>query len=92
MANSLNTLRIARFTAPLSDGTAGFRFRFAIKYNNKNLFTFAGLTRKRKPNNIRFGISLFSGCMSKFHMGRRSVYIERKANRQTKRKLCHFAG
>ena len=66
MANSLNTLRIARFTAPLSDGTAGFRFRF--------------------------GISLFSGCMSKFHMGRRSVYIERKANRQTKRKLCHFAG
>jgi len=92
MTNSLNKLYVARFTAPLSDGTDGFRFRFAIKYNDKNLFTFAGLTRKRKPNNIRFGISLFSGCMSKFHMGRRSVYIERKANRQTKRKLCHFAG
>ena len=70
-------------TKPLNDGTNGFRFNFA---------GLKGLTRKRKPNNIRFGISLFSGCMSKFHMGRRSVYIERKANRQTKRKLCHFAG
>ena len=91
MANSLNTLRIARFTAPLSDGTAGFRFRFAIKYNNKNLFTFAGLTRKRKVASRGFAIAR-KDCMTAIHIGKRTVYIERKPNRQTKRKLYHFAG
>ncbi len=73
-------------TKPLNDGTNGFRFNFAgIK----------GLTRKRKPNrkDSNRGYKIINGdCMTQLHLGRRSVYVERKPNRQTKRKLCHFAG
>ena len=69
-------------TKPLNDGTNGFRFNFAgIK----------GLTRKRKNLKRSFKIDS-SGCMTAVHLGKRSLYIERKPNRQTKRKLCHFAG
>ena len=69
-------------TKPLNDGTKGFRFNFAgIK----------GLTRKRKNLKRSFKIDS-SGCMAAIHLGKRSLYIERKPNRQTKRKLCHFAG
>ena len=69
-------------TKPLNDGTKGFRFNFAgIK----------GLTRKRKNLKRSFKIDS-SGCMTALHLGKRSLYIERKPNRKTDRKLCHFAG
>ena len=69
-------------TKPLNDGTNGFRFNFAgIK----------GLTRKRKVASRGFAITR-KDCMTAIHIGKRTVYIERKPNRQTKRKLCHFAG
>jgi len=69
-------------TKPLNDGTQGFRFNFAgIK----------GLTRKRKNLKRSFKIDR-KGCMTALHLGKRSVYIERKPNRKTDRKLCHFAG
>lgn len=68
-------------TKPLNDGTQGYRFNFAgIK----------GLTRKRKVLN-RIGLNT-DGCMTGFHLGKRSIYIERKPNRSTERKLHHFAG
>lgn len=68
-------------TKPLNDRTQGFRFNFAgVK----------GLTRKRKVLN-RIGITR-KDCMTGLHLGKRSVYIEHKSNRQTKRKLQHFAG
>ena len=73
-------------TKPLNDGTQGFRFNFAgIK----------GLTRKRKPNrkDSNRGYKIVKGeCTTQLHLGRRSVYVEHKPNRQTKRKLCHFEG
>ena len=69
-------------TKPLNDGTKGFRFNFAgIK----------GLTRKRKNLKRSFKIDS-SGCRTAIHLGKRSLYIERKPNRKTDRKLCHFAG
>ena len=69
-------------TKPLNDGTQGFRFNFAgVK----------GLTRKRKT--LSRGIKFSSqDCMKAFHLGKRSIYIERKPNRNTERKLRHFAG
>lgn len=68
-------------TKPLNDGTTGFRFNFAgVK----------GLTRKRKIAN-RIGFNT-DGCMTCLHFGKRSIYIERKPNRSTERKLHHFAG
>ena len=67
-------------TLPLNDRTQGFRFNFVgVK----------GLTRKRKVIN-RFGIT--RKCMTGFHLGKRSIYIERKPNRSTERKFHHFAG
>jgi hypothetical protein len=69
-------------TKPLNDGTNGFRFNFAgVK----------GLTRKRKIERRPFKIDT-KGCMLGLHLGKRSVYIERKANRDTQRRLRHFAG
>ena len=69
-------------TKPLNDGTNGFRFNFA---------GLKGLTRKRKAASRGFAITR-KDCMTAIHLGKRTVYIERKPNRQTKRKLCHFAG
>ena len=69
-------------TKPLNDGTNGFRFNFA---------GLKGLTRKRKVASHGFAITR-KDCMTAIHLGKRTVYIERKPNRQTKRKLCHFAG
>ena len=68
-------------TKPLNDNTKGFRFNFiGIK----------GLTRKRSTVN-RLGITK-GQCMTGYHLGKRSVYIERKPNRTSSRKLQHFAG
>lgn len=69
-------------TKPLNDGTNGFRFNFAgIK----------GLTRKRM--NLSRGWSVERGkCTTKIHLGKRTVYLERKPNRTSKRRIRHFAG
>ena len=68
-------------TKPLNDGTQGYRFNFAgVK----------GLTRKRKVIN-RIGITR-KDCMTGLHLGKRSIYIERKPNRSTERRFHHFAG
>lgn len=69
-------------TKPLNDGTKGFRFNFV---GNK------GLYRKRKNLKRNFKIDR-NGCMTAIHLGKRSLYVEHKSNRDTKRKLCHFAG
>jgi hypothetical protein len=69
-------------TKPLNDGTKGFRFNFAgVK----------GLTRKRKTLSRGFKVNT-TKCMTGVHFGKRTIYIERKLNRNTERKLCHFAG
>ena len=69
-------------TKPLNDGTTGFRFNF---------FGLKGLTRKR--NTISRGFAIERGkCTTKIHLGKRSVYLERKPNRTSKRRIRHFAG
>lgn len=68
-------------TKSLNDGTNGFRFNFAgIK----------GLTRKRVSIK-RWGISS-GACMTAYHLGKRSVYVETKANKPSGRRIRHFAG
>lgn len=69
-------------TKKLNDGTKGFRFNFAgIK----------GLTRKRKV--VSRGLRRELGdCMIAYHLGKRTVYFEHKRNRNTERRLQHFAG
>jgi hypothetical protein len=68
-------------TKPLNDNTQGFRFNFiGIK----------GLTRKRSTVN-RYGITR-GDCMNGYHLGKRSVYFEKKSNRVSTRQLRHFAG
>ena len=69
-------------TKPLNDGTTGFRFNF---------FGFKGLTRKRI--NLSRGFAIERGkCTTKIHLGKRSVYLEQKPNRTSKRRIRHFAG
>mgnify|MGYP006228630637 CR=1 FL=1 len=69
-------------TKPLNDGTKGFRFNFAgIK----------GLTRKRKTLGRGFKVTR-NDCMTAVHLGKRTVYVEHKPNRNTQRRLRHFAG
>ena len=68
-------------TKPLNDGTRGFRF---------NLVGFKGLTRKRQSKK-RYGVQRGS-CMTALHLGKRSVYLEQKPNRTSKRRIRHFAG
>ena len=65
-------------TKPLNDRTNGFRFNFL---GNK------GIYRKRSLIN-RYGKSQ-GDCMTGYHFGKRSLYVEQAA---PKRKLCHFAG
>jgi len=68
-------------TKSLNDGTRGFRFNFVgIK----------GLTRKR--NTIkRYGITR-GECMTAYHIGKRSIYIEQSSNKRVTRRVRHFAG
>ncbi len=69
-------------TKPTQDGCEGFRFNFVgIK----------GIYRKRSV--INRGWTIERGrCMTNIHLGKRSIYIERKPNRSSVRKLHHFAG
>jgi len=69
-------------TKPLNDGTTGFRFNF---------FGLKGLTRKRIILNRGFAIER-GKCTTKIHLGKRSVYLEQKPNRMSKRRIRHFAG
>jgi hypothetical protein len=66
-------------TKPLNDRTKGFRF---------NVLGLKGLTRKRKVKSLPWAIKN-DDCMTAIHMGKRSIYFERKV---TPRKLAHFAG
>ena len=65
-------------TKPLDDGTKGFRF---------NILGSKGIYRKRKIEK-RYGKTQ-GDCMTGYHFGKRSLYMEQAA---PKRKLCHFAG
>lgn len=67
-------------TKALNDRTKGFRF---------NVLGLKGLTRKRKYKSRGWGVQR-SECMTAFHMGKRTVYLER--DRSVARKLHHFAG
>jgi len=68
-------------TKSLNDGTRGFRFNFAgIK----------GLTRKRQSIK-RYGIQ-HGVCMTGYHFGKLSVYVEQSNNKRGSRKVRHFAG
>ena len=69
-------------TKPLNDGTTGFRFNF---------FGLKGLTRKRIKLSRGFAIER-GKCTTKIHLGKRSVYLEQKPNRTSKRRIRHFAG
>ena len=68
-------------TAPLNDDTKGFRFNFA---------GFKGLTRKRISKSRGWKIEA-GKCTNIIHLGKRTIYFEKKANRLTNRKLAHFA-
>ena len=70
-------------TKPLNDGTNGFRFNFAgIK----------GLARKRKPRSPkRYGVQQ-GACMTGYHFGKISVYVEQSKNKRNSRRVRHFAG
>lgn len=69
-------------TKGLKDDTNGFRF---------NVFGVKGLVRKRKFKHNGYKIAQ-GKCMKAIHMGRVTLYIETKQNRETKRLLRHFAG
>lgn len=69
-------------TKPLNDRTSGFRF---------NVLGTKGLTRKRKVVSRGYKIEV-GECMTAYHLGKRTVYIEHNENTVTKRILRHFAG
>ena len=69
-------------TKPLNDDTNGFRF---------NVLGMKGLTRKRITKSRGYKITK-GNCMTALHFGKRTIYLEKKANRSTKRKVGHFAG
>tara|TARA_R110000822_G_scaffold237312_3_gene367804 strand:- start:644 stop:868 length:225 start_codon:yes stop_codon:yes gene_type:complete len=68
-------------TKELKDGTNGFRF---------NVCGVKGLTRKRQKAR-RWGIKRGKSMIA-FHVGLRSVYFEQKLNRQSNKRVRHFAG
>lgn len=69
-------------TKTLADDTNGFRY---------NLFGIKGLVRKRKHKSNGFHITQ-GKCMKAIHMGKVTVYVETKLNKETARVLRHFAG
>ena len=69
-------------TKPLNDRTNGFRF---------NMIGLKGLTRKRKHASRGYKLD-FGNCMTAIHLGKRTIYIERKPNRNSERRVRHFAG
>lgn len=67
-------------TAPLNDGTRGFRYNFFGK---------KGLVRLRKHKSRGFKMFEKHSCTTAHHFWKLSVYIE---NSRTVRPLDHFAG
>ena len=70
-------------TKPLNDNTKGFRFNF---------LGLKGLTRKRKIKNRGWFNVLRGECMTAYHFGKRSIYLQNRGNKKEPRKLWHFAG
>jgi hypothetical protein len=70
-------------TKGLNDNTKGFRFNF---------FGAKGLVRIRKHKSRGFFKTERGECMDMLHLGKITVYRERKDNRTGSRILCHFAG
>lgn len=68
-------------TKPLNDGTDGFRYNF---------FGIKGMIRVRKVK-WRWGFSQ-GKTMKAIHVGKYSLYVERKTNRKKHRKFGHWAG
>ena len=69
-------------TKPLLDGTNGYRF---------NLMGVKGLTRKRKTVSRGYKITI-GECMTAYHIGKRTIYVETDKNTLSSRMLRHFAG
>jgi len=69
-------------TKPLNDRTEGFRFNFL---GTKGIFR----KRKIKSNGIKFKAL---NSMIALHFFKRTIYLEKKANRTTGRRVRHFAG
>ena len=69
-------------TKPLNDRTEGFRFNILGK---KGIFR----KRKIKSNGIKFKAL---NSMIALHFFKRTIYLEKKANRTTGRRVRHFAG
>ena len=69
-------------TKPLNDRTEGFRFNFL---GAKGIFR----KRKIKSNGIKLKAL---NSMIALHFFKRTIYLEKKANRTTGRRVRHFAG
>ena len=72
-------------TKPLNDGTDGFRFNF---------LGMKGMTRKRKPFRATSsrGYNIQRGeCFNIYNLGRRTIDIEKAANKIITRRVRHFA-
>jgi len=69
-------------TKPLNDRTEGFRFNFL---GAKGIFR----KRKVKSNGIKFKAL---NSMIALHFFKRTIYLEKKDNRTTGRRVRHFAG
>ena len=68
--------------ANLPTDLKGFRFNFLGKYGK-----YVKRTRKSRGYKVEQG-----KCMTMVHLGKRTVYIERKSNKITNRRFRHFAG
>jgi len=69
-------------TKPLNDHTEGFRF---------NLLGTKGIFRKRKIKSNGLKIKALNSMIA-LHFFKRTLYLEKKANRTTSRRVRHFAG
>jgi hypothetical protein len=67
---------------PLNDSTYGCRF---------NLLGLKGLTRRRKFKSRGIKFQALNSMVA-LHFFKRTIYLEKKANRTTSRRVRHFAG
>jgi len=87
----------------LSDGTDGFRYRFAIKKGGVETFNLTGLVRHRQPQNRKvctqlkfYGLFGFGFTRGKstygFHSPLTSRYVQHKKNWKSGNRFYKFAG
>ena len=69
-------------TKPLNDATYGCRF---------NILGIKGLTRRRKFKSRGIKFQALNSMVA-LHFFKRTIYLEKKANRTTSRRVRHFAG